>query len=897
MQHRHSTDKLFRPFMTTNVRLLTGCEGQYPEFAACVQSSGSHSEPVQRWPVVMLSQLHADPACYGRCHDGALITGRRPSDVYGEAARARWKISGRIAPLARSAAAIRAARAAKSAVASTDDATVSLDCSAAASESNNPTSNEVLKKDDTVMNVPTTNGDANGDVTSGEVISLPIRLVLPMSRFYRSAAQPELNSVTSPSAEAPVVVGRHSLDAGGVPFSPSKYTSRKRKSPQQEAANRVKKTYDRTSHRTDKLSGRSTSLGRKSWRSPLKNARRTDATRSKETISANDDSKQDDTDNDVTGCDDALPVVPIDEKYASMSIAALDVTEATGGHLQPNSSESLVKKPVGANCSPVSHWTSNSTETLTTSMKRAEQTIFERFINALSLYKPRTSEKHDVVPAATTSAEDDVVPNPVPDAKNENNVMHQNAHEADNEQLATSNEHLPETPRADNNETIDNSMKMPCSSDTITDDSTSDRNTAAIQADTVVEGDKDSEKREKSDVEPNEAGKRQNEERKTRGVKPIKRYLDDSDLLVRSRPVRKRQPTIYMDWGYDKYVRSGRKVTMAAKSHGSCLLPPDFDSSQSRSSGAARQSWKTVLGGLDRTSTKAGPGRPKKTKRHYKRRKGTVVQDEVQWTIHKKLLLGGSVPRKPKAASRSKFPRKRKLKSPPKLSAVDLRGSTGKLWTRSMTRIQGTAAEQKNAADTGVTTVNKLKGKVEERKVVVATSSAANLAVPSTYDATLTSNPTCSEASTATTKPESPCEDKAKETISSDTSTISVTTTTTTTTTVKESFESLNEDEAVETALATSPHCSVQHQEAEPEPEPEIATDDVTPVDEASTSTDRSATKMVGSGSTSTTATNTDETKVDEESVEALMHLVKQLQDAVANEKLRKAKGEICLFH
>jgi len=32
--------------------------------------------------------------------------------------------------------------------------------------------------------------------------------------------------------------------------------------------------------------------------------------------------------------------------------------------------------------------------------------------------------------------------------------------------------------------------------------------------------------------------------------------------------------------------------------------------------------------------------------------------------------------------------------------------------------------------------------------------------------------------------------------------------------------------------------------------------------------------------------------QVDEESVEALMHLVKQLQNAVVGEKLRKAKGQ-----
>jgi len=44
--------------------------------------------------------------------------------------------------------------------------------------------------------------------------------------------------------------------------------------------------------------------------------------------------------------------------------------------------------------------------------------------------------------------------------------------------------------------------------------------------------------------------------------------------------------------------------------------------------------------------------------------------------------------------------------------------------------------------------------------------------------------------------------------------------------------------------------------------------------------------------STRTTTNGSDTTKVDDESVEALMHLVQQLHDAVANDKQRKAKGQ-----
>ena len=873
-------------------------------------------EPHTKWPVVMLSHLSADRKCFGRRDDAVTsVAGRRPSDVYGEVARARWRRSRRPLPLARSAAAIRAARTAKSAVGSADDAPLSSNCSSATTKSDNPVADEGQEKTaaDTVTNVFMSNGDANGDVASGEETSPAVNLFLPITKFYNNCVVTEHNFATSRSAKASAVLHQRDFDTDRVQFSPSKYANRKRKSPQQEAANRVKKTYDRTSYRTDKLNGRNTSFAfrnRSAPRSPSKRARRTNATCSKETSPAKEDSKQDDTETnveDVGGCDDTLPVVPIDEKYASMSISAMYMTDSASEHLQqpkPDSSESLSNKPVVLTSHPAALSTSDSATTSTRNLKsrkRAEQTIFERFINALSLHKPRTSEKENVILAATDvskAVEGDSVPNSVQDAENESKTVQQSASKTDNTQLGTTSEQLPETLVNDNDETIVNS----CSPTTKTDtdhSSTLDsaqRNTAEIQADTAVEADLGTRKREDDDAVQNEASKRQNEERRTRGVKAMIHCREDSELLVTSRPVRKRQPSIYIDTGFYRSAKPGRKASLPAKSHGSCLLPPDFDSSQSKGSGAGRQSWKTILDGLDRTSAKTGPGRPKKTKRQYKRRKRTVVQDEVQWTIHKKLLLGGTMPKKPKSTSCAKFPRKRKLKSPPKSSTVDMSGD--KLWTRSMTRIQRTASKRKSAEDTaddGLTlpAVGALKEKDEVLNVSIPTSSASNSAVPSTDDATLSLNVSSSQSPPPITKPDSPLEEKMKETFSSDTSKISLTTTTTTSMTVKECVEPVVKDDAAETASAIS----LQQKEAELKSETKMAAADVTSVDKSSISTDQSAINVAGSGSTSTTATNTDETKVDDESVEALMHLVKQLQDAVANEKLRKAKGALYLFH
>ena len=866
----------------------------------CDQSvHGAHRNVGQRCPVVLLSHLSLDSAApYGR-H----VNGRRPSDVYGAAARARWKQRRRPLPLARSAASLRAARAVKSTVTST---ALSSNCSSAITTSDNPAVHELLQgktADDAVF---MSNGDASGDVTPREDTSSVDNGVLSVTKFYnRRVATEHITSVTSPSAEASVEMPRSQSDEDQTPHSPSKHTNRKRKSPQQEAANRVKKTYDRTSSRTDKLSGRNTSLNRanrSAWRSPPTNSSRTDA------VSSTSPSKDDDTEtnadkHDVRRCDDVLPVVPIDEMSASTSIAALDVTDSDAGsnaQPKPDSTESLTSILVSpTTTSPAAVVTSPDSDRTSArnlkSRKRAEQTIFERFINALSLHKPRTSQKDDSVIASTPTtqtAEGDAIPSPVRYAKNETKVMQQSTAETDDKQLGTSNEQLQET-------LMKNCMKTSCSpnvaNDTECDNSTSDgaqTNTVEVGADAVVNADAAVNKHENGDTEENEAGRRQNEEKKTRGVKAsATRCREDSELLVTSRPVRKRQPAVYMDVSFDNYVKSRRKATLPTKTHGSCLLPPDFDVPLSKSSEAARQSWKTVIEAREKKSTRPGPGRPRKIKRQYKRRKGNVVEDDVQWTIHKKLLLGGPMSTRPKSASRSKFARKGKLKSSPKSSSVDF--SRGKLWTRSMTRINGSAAKQNDTADDGLTMTaigtSETKDEVRDICNVTPTSSESNSAAPSTNDAALSSNLPSSEApaAAAATMPDSSMEDTIEEAVSCDTSGISATTTMT-------GNECVDRNNAVDTASATSPDDNVQHQEAEPEPELKVTAADVTSVD---IFPDQSATKMIGSGSVSTTATNTDDSRVDDESVEALMHLVKQLQDAVANEKLRKAKGAVYLFH
>jgi len=848
--------------MTTNIGLLTDCEDQRLDVAVGCQSERPPTKSVQRCPVVMLSHLSADPACRSPRHDSVIMTGRRPSDVYGEAARARWRKGRR--PLARSAATIRAALETKSAVASTDDSTLLSNCSAAATDPDNPAAQELQEQ------------------------------------ASPASAATEHSAVISPStqetADSTLDDCRDSDGGDRLPVSLSKYSNRKRKLSWQQAL----KTYGRKSNRTDKLNGRNASLNDVQWNALCSPS-------SKEMSPAKDEWQQDydaetDIDDEVACDENTLAVLPIDAKYASISVAAMNVMDFTA-QPEPDTDESPTtesKSPIGTTSTGAALSTSSSTAAPTRNVKwrsRAEQTIFERFINTLSLQKPDTSEKSDVVFAANSTKEEsgDAVPDSVADAK----VEEQSVAETDMMQLETTDKSQLET-LIEDEKVVDNSTKSPCNVLAETDidrcNSTSDDakiNTIDASIGRVIEGDDDTRKGGDGGGAENDASKPQIEVRRTRGIKTMTRYRDDSEILVTLRPVRKRQPTVYIDADFDTSVKSRHRVTSPANTHGSCLLPSDFYSSQTRSSGVARKSWKTVLDTSEILSTRTGPGRPKKTKRQYRRRKRLVPEDEIKWTIHKKLLLGGSTSKKPKSARGSKFPGKRKtLKAPPKSPAVG--GSMGsKLRTRSMTRIQEIAAEQKSATDTTaqnadmslVAAGDALAVKDELLHAEPPTSCAVDSSMPPTDDVTLKLTPSSSQSPETVMTPATPSRDEIKESSSSDSSRI----TSSTTTPVVE--ERVDKDDAVETATPTSSQDNVQHREAEPEVPPA----DSTSADEASVVADQSATKMVGDGLTSTTATNTDETKVDDESVEALMHLVKQIHDAVANEKLRKAKGEFQL--
>ena len=881
--------------MTTNI-----CEGQRLELAVGGQSVRPHTKSVQQWPVVMLSHLSATAARSSR-YDSVVVTGRRPSDVYGEAARERWK--GR-RPMARSAARVRAARAAKAEVASADDAALSSNCSPATTTADNLAADEVQEKDSAAVDTILSNGQSSY-VTSVADSSPSERIVLSIKKFYNSRV------ATEPADSA--VVDRRDPDRDCLPVSSSNYNIRKRKLSRQQAAKRVKRTFGRTSNKTDRLCSRNRPTllpvtNWSAWRSPLKKLRYRKPTSSKETSPpAKDESKQGDANTNID--DDTLPVVPIDEKYASQSVAAMSITDF-GEHLQrkPASSESLTTNSnpaIGVTSTHAALSTSDNTAASTRnakSRKRAEHTIFELFINALSMHKPATSEKKnvdtdsDVVPNA--------VPNAVPDAKlvTPTETVEQSGSEMDIKQLGTTDQQLHGTSMKDNDEAVDNLTKMSCSLidrvDTDHCNSTSNgaqKTKIETQADKLVKTDY-STKHDDGEAGQNDVGRRQNDKRRTRAVKPTTRWRDYSQVLVTSRPGRKRQP-IVIDIGFDKPAKSGRKAALPAKPHGSCLLPPDFDPSLSGSPGATQKSWKwkTILDGSERLSTKVGPGRPKKTKRKYRRRKGTVPDGEVKWTIHKKLLLGGSTQKSPKSVSRSKFPAKRKLKSQPKSSTVGAMGR--KLQTRSMTRIKRVAAEEKIAADTpaenadvlSVTVLGEVMPNDEQRDAKPPTSCAANPAVPSTENAAVSLNLCCSQAPEEAVKHDSPSDDRVKEATWSDASWI----TSTMTTTVDELVEPLDTDDAVEIIHPTSPQDNVQRIEEEPEVPP----DDVTSVDQVSIVTDQPATKIVGDECTPTAATNSDETKVDDESVEALMHLVRRLHDAVAYEKLRKSKGAVYSFH
>ena len=936
--------KLLSVSMTANVSLLSGGKGQCLQLPVDVQSVRPHTKFVHRQPVIRLWRLPADSLCFGRS-DSLVVTGRRPSHVYGDSARARWTKGRR--PLARSAAAIRAARAAKLAVASAD-AESSSNCFP---ETTKPSAQEKAEAGSTTVHVVANVHCSNGDIISGMATS-PRERLLSIKKFYRSCVATKPHLVTSPSTTATAdfdVVDRRDSHSDRVPVSPSN-SDRKRKSSRQQAAKRVKKTYGKTPNRNDRLNSRNVSLSATSWsacrRGPLINSRRRNAARSTETSPAKDESKQQRTPtsvgDDVGTYDDLLSVVAMDEKYAAVSIAAMNLT----AHRKPsplNCSESLAIKPetspVSVTSTSIALPTSDSTVASTKNLKsrnRAEHTIFERFINALSLHKPLTSDKDvGTVPVVgLIEAKAAAVPETVSDVKFENKMLLK-SNDMDDKLLETTDQQLSNIPMKDKDETIDNSSKTPCRSLGVIDVSSNpaldsgESSTGETKACEEVGADDNARKRNDGGAKLTDGSKRQNEDRRTRGVKVMSRYTQDSELLVTTRPVRKRQPTTYIDSGFQKSAKSGRKVNSNLKSRWSCLLPPDFDLSFSRSPGATRKSWRTVLDRPEKSPAKRCRESPKKTRQKYSRQKGTAVDDEVRWTIQKKLLLDRPTSSKRKSVQRSKFPGKRKLKAAPKSTTFISRG--GKLWTRSMTRVQ---QRKSSAGDATARTADKspviaLTGKKEEllgdvAPVSLVTSSSSsstvtpansavvdrcdldsdclpvaplkyndqsrqNSAVPSSCDDAASSlNVSFSREPAAEMQHASAEGDEVKETTSSTTTS----TTTTTTTNAGECVEPLDSEAAVETVSETSLLNTAQPGETEPE----VPASDVTSGEETSSGTRQSVSKIVGNASTSTAATNTDECKVDEESVEALMHLVKQLHDAVASEKLRKAKGQSTCF-
>jgi len=825
--------------------------------------------------------------------DSVLTTRRRPSDVYGDTARAQWKQGRR--PLARSAAAIRAA---KSAIASTGDtAAVSLNCSLPMTKPDNLTAND---KSVSSVGIATKTGFGTS----------------PIAEQQRDSA----------------VVDRPRFDSDRQPVSSSKYNRRKGAlSRRQEPANDANKPNSRMSNRTDEANSRNASLTDtqwSAWRSPP----------SSELSPVKDNATLQDDENanidDMIACDIALPIVPIDEKYASKSLAAMKVPVVTHvltmSHVQPQLEPGVststmttmtTEPPVCLTSTSTADSTFSSTAALARSSKlrnRAEHTIFEQIINTLSLHKTPTSEKDDVIPtAALTDDEVEMVPNFVSDAKIDTKIVQDNSLITDVKQLETTHQ-LSDMPKKDDG---GESIKMPpCDFTAVADNDRHNSisgdarsNTVVARADGLVEDDVATGKYDNGKFEHNGVKfvnkAPQNEERKTRGVNAVTRNRESAELLVTSRPVRKRQPSIYDNADFDTSVKSRRKVTSPAaaadaaaisRGRGSCLLPLDFYLSPSISPGVAQKSWKTVLEAPERLSTNTGNGRPTKTNRQYVRRKKIVLDNEIKWTIHKKLLLGGSTSKNTKPARTCKFGGRRKtVISQRKSSTVD---STGrKLRTRSMTRTQSTDVEQKSAVDATAQKTDALPVTVSalapENEVPHPGPSpncqADSATIPIDNDANLLLSLSYSEEPAVVTKSDSSSEDMVNDMTSSD----AACATSTTKTNVD---ECVDKSDAVETAAPSSSQDSVQPTEPEtepkrePQPEPEVAVADRTSDADASLAADQSDRKLVDSRCTSTTTTtNNDEKKVDDESVEALMSLVHQIQHAVANEKLRIAKGAL----
>lgn len=673
--------------MTTNVASLSGGL-QVPVGARdqSVRPSLARSS-ARRRPVVRLLRL---PAVSGR-RDGPVV-GRRPSDVYGETARERWTNGRR--PVARSAAAIRAARAARSAGAaapppSNCSSEITSTLVSAASRANNEEESSPVV--DAVANV----NCSTGDVPSSDMKASPRKRVLSIRKFYESGVATEPRPLTA------ALAGSDSERV--LPVSASN-GDRKRKSSRQQAAKRVRITYSGKSPNDKPSHGRNATSWSAYGRGPLINSRRRNAARLIEMSTTNDESIRDRTTTSVDACDDALPVVAIDEKYATRSLAAINFAEFTDVKPTLNCSESLTTKqepsPVGATSISTTSPTFDSSMASLRSLKsrnRAEHTIFERFINALSLHKPpASSDKHvEIAPVGgLMEAKSDSVSKTDPYAKLEIKTVQRSSDVMDNKLLGTIYQRLSVASTKVDNETFDNSMKLPPSSLEIT---TPDDNPVSDVAEnstgeTKAGGKAVEEERAcgYGDAKPTDAAsKRQNEERKTRGVKLM------SELLVTKRPVRKRQPSVYIDSSFQRPVKSDRKMDVTAKSRGSCLLPSDFNLSLCGSPGATRKSWKTVFDGPTRPPNRRGRGRPRKNKQRYGRHRGAADdEDEVKWTVQKKLLLDGPKPERRKSAvTHSKFPGKRKLKSPSKSTTFMPRG--GRLRTRSVTRIQ----RRKSAGD------------------------------------------------------------------------------------------------------------------------------------------------------------------------------------------------------
>jgi len=571
----------------------------------------------QLWPVVMLSQLPTDPASCSRC-DSVSSTGRRPSDVYGETARARWTNGRR--PLARSASALRAARTKAGIVSNHSSSSLnSTNPDVVAAEHNK---HRLTPAVDAVT--PAVQSSSNGDdvdTTSGECRSLEAK------QFYGSSCvTTQLNPAASTEATAEV-------DRLHLLVSPSKNNAAvgRKSSGQLQAVKRVKKTYIRTTEKFSRCN-QSTDGG-----GALKNSRCGNAACSEKTPPPTKDEESSNSKPEVCESDGVLPVVPIDEKHASMSITAMAGYSA---HLQPvpdiTKGSLTIKSEPPESVTSSSAGVSTSASSVTSTMywrtrNRAEQTIFERFSNSLTIYSCASSAVH-------TKAKNDAVLY----AKHITETVPTGASKTNVEALGTI---MPHSPVNENEITEGKFTKTPLA-ETATDGSLVP--CSAVDAGTTHGQVKSADNERQNvdgagDTEHNSAGIRINSDRKTRGVKASTHCSEGFESPVTiSRPVRKRRPTMHFDIGGHMFFKSERKLvtsSAAVKSHGSPQrLPPGSDLSLPAYPAVASESWRAQ--GARRLSPKRGRGRPTKVNRQCRRRKAT--DDEVTWVFHKKLLLDGS---------------------------------------------------------------------------------------------------------------------------------------------------------------------------------------------------------------------------------------------------------------